>query len=309
VTGAAATPAGDSGEVNLRDVQVRPTRFGLAFLAFVLLTLIGCVNYQLSLGYLLSFLLAGTWGVAAVHALRALPGLSVAVHPPGPVFAGQDASFEVTVTNPTSLAREDVRVRTERGEARLLAPARAAGRAVLIVRTERRGWLRLGPLVLEGQDALGLFRATCPVPGVVEALVYPAPERNAPSLPVATAGVGGRGLRRADGDDYQGLRTYRPGDSPRRVSWRHAAHTEGTLLTKVFDAPATERVLLDWAALPGLGVEARASRLTAWVLAAEQRGAQYGLRLPGTDLPPGRGDAHARRALRALALLDARGNA
>ena len=46
----------------------------------------------------------------------------------------------------------------------------------------------------------------------------------------------------------------------------------------------------------------RLSRLAAWVLQAEKLGENYGLRLPGQEIPPGTGEAHKRRCLEALAL-------
>jgi uncharacterized protein (DUF58 family) len=60
---------------------------------------------------------------------------------------------------------------------------------------------------------------------------------------------------------------------------------------------------LDLRALPtALGLEAGLSRLAGWVLAAERGGVHYGLRLPGAEIAPGRGDAHRRACLEALAL-------
>ena len=52
----------------------------------------------------------------------------------------------------------------------------------------------------------------------------------------------------------------------------------------------------------GLGLEQRLSRLAGWVLAADRAGAHYGLRLPGVEIAPGRGDAHRAACLQALAL-------
>jgi uncharacterized protein (DUF58 family) len=63
---------------------------------------------------------------------------------------------------------------------------------------------------------------------------------------------------------------------------------------------------LELAALPAaLGLEARLSRLAGWVIAAERGGAHYGLRLPGREIAPGRGDAHRAACLEALALFGA----
>jgi uncharacterized protein (DUF58 family) len=48
--------------------------------------------------------------------------------------------------------------------------------------------------------------------------------------------------------------------------------------------------------------EGKLSRLTAWVLLADQQGFRYGLRLPTKEVPPDSGDAHKRACLAALAL-------
>ena len=67
-------------------------------------------------------------------------------------------------------------------------------------------------------------------------------------------------------------------------------------------ASTRQELWLEWAACAGLAPEDRLSRLTAWTLAAHRAGADYGLRLPGVELPPADGDAHKRRSLEALAL-------
>ncbi|MGM9321423.1 hypothetical protein, partial [Deinococcus aquaticus] len=76
-------------------LHLRPTGFGLAFLILILLTLIGCVNYGLSLGYGLTFLLGGVWVITAAQALRSARSLTLTVRPSGSVHAGQDAPLTV----------------------------------------------------------------------------------------------------------------------------------------------------------------------------------------------------------------------
>ena len=53
------------------------------------------------------------------------------------------------------------------------------------------------------------------------------------------------------------------------------------------------------AGLPEL--EARISRLCAWVLMADRLGVDYGLRVAGQQVPPAQGEAHRRRCLEVLA--------
>jgi len=51
--------------------------------------------------------------------------------------------------------------------------------------------------------------------------------------------------------------------------------------------------------------EARLSRLAAWTLAAERVGSDFGLRLPGLEIPPEGGEVQRRHCLEALALWQA----
>ena len=50
------------------------------------------------------------------------------------------------------------------------------------------------------------------------------------------------------------------------------------------------------------GTEHKLSRLCAWVVNADKQNVDYGLRLPGLEIKPGRGEAHKKRCLEALAL-------
>lgn len=88
-----------------RRVYVLPTRAGLAFSATLLVMFLSAVNYSLSLGHALVFLLVGL-GLAAILAtfrnlvdLRLRPG-----HAP-PVFAGETARFGLILENPRPQSR------------------------------------------------------------------------------------------------------------------------------------------------------------------------------------------------------------
>jgi len=75
------------------------------------------------------------------------------------------------------------------------------------------------------------------------------------------------------------------------------------LLTKQFAGDAAAELWLDARFLPsGLTLEQTLSRLAGWVLAADRGGAHYGLRLPGVEIAPARGDVHRAACLQALAL-------
>ena len=287
-----------------RGPRVYPTRFGAAFLGVAVLTLIGCVNYQLSLGYLVTFLMVGLWVVGAVSASRTLSGLTLRAAPPESAWAGQDAAFVLRVHNPSGQPRTGLRIRAHRPRtASLTRFDLPAGRETLtevLIFSPRRGPLPLPRLRLEGRDLLGLWRGVTYPLLSAEALVYPAPEQGAPPLPGVRSGEGSGEKRMPGQEDFFGIRPYVSGDAPRLMAWRQSART-GELQTKLFDAPASLTLRLNFAEIRGLGAEARLSRLSAWVLRARAQDARYRLELPGLSLEEGSGDAHARRSLRELA--------
>jgi len=157
-------------------------------------------------------------------------------------------------------------------------------------------------VMLETRFPLGLFRAWSYIEPDARCLVYPRPERS--PLPPYTAAAASGAMRSPTpgNDDFAGLRGYQLSDSPRHVAWKAVARS-GDMLTKQFTGEAAAQLWLDWALLgAALGVEQRLSRLAGWALAADRAGTLYGLRLPGVEIAPGRGDAHRGACLQALAL-------
>ena len=157
----------------------------------------------------------------------------------------------------------------------------------------------------ETRFPLGLFRAWSYIEPAARCLVYPKPERSALPPPSAEAAAGALRTQTTGNDDFAGLRGYQPSDSPRHVAWKAVARSD-VMLTKQFTGEAAAELWLDWRLLPSrMGPEQRLSRLAGWVLAAERAGAHYGLRLPGSEIAPRRGDSHSAACLQALALYQA----
>jgi uncharacterized protein (DUF58 family) len=140
----------------------------------------------------------------------------------------------------------------------------------------------------------------------VEMLVYPEPRGSLP-LPTTSGQKPGAHARGAAGmDEWQGLRPFREGDSPRQVDWKAYAR-EAPLLVKEYSPAGSDLCLFDFARVPIADLEARLSQLARWVVDAEAHGERYGLALPGLSLAPDRGPAHRHRCLAALAVFDAAG--
>ena len=303
--------ARDKGSVllNQRRVYILPTRAGLGFCALLVILLIGSINYNLGLGFGLTFVAGACAIVDMVQTTRNLAGLVLSPGRAPDVYAGEDAPFELRVENPTRLARYAVWIDFEHvPEPRQAIDVPAGGSTTLVLRaaTSARGWMRPPRVRLSTHFPLGLFRAWSWWQPDSRALVYPFPEQDAPPLPMlgrpSPDGVGSAGS-----DDFGGVRSYQPGDPLRHLAWRQIARLDpeqgGQLVTKHFEGGTADELVLDFDALPPrLDVELRLARMTRWVLEAEQRALPYGFILGRIRYDAGLGTAHQAACLRALAL-------
>lgn len=295
--------------LTMRRVFIVPTRAGLGFAALLLVMLIGALNYNLGLGFALTFF-AGACAVAdMLLTARNLAGLRLAPGRAQPVFAGEAARFELLLHNPGRRDRYALWFGFQAdGQPRQATDVAAGASATLVLAAPalQRGWLAAPRVRLVTRFPLGLFRAWSYWQPDARVLVYPAPELPAVALPASGAasedGHGTVGL-----DNFAGIRPYQAGDALRHLAWRQIARHDpalgGQLVTKHFEGGAVAELALDFATLPAtLDLEHKLSRMAAWVLAAEQRALPYRFRLARHDYGPALGDAHRAACLRALAL-------
>jgi len=293
----------DNGTVTLtqRSIYILPTRQGFA-LAFVLaLMMLGNINYNLSLGYVLTFLLAMMGVMSMLHAFRNLAHLEIRAGRADAVFCGDTARFVFRFRNPGTLDRYQLNLRQGNGvPVSFDVHARQVGEVVFPMAATRRGWLQPGQLTLYTEFPLGLFHAWSYLHFDTSCLVYPKPLPEA-ALPPGDApdGAGKRSI--AGDDDFAGLRGYVEGDALPRIAWKAYAREQG-LQVKQFSAQAGDELWLDLADTPERGIEGKLARMSRWVLDAEAHGLRYGLRLPDGELPAGNGTAQRDECLRRLAL-------
>lgn len=308
----------DELELTQRNLYILPTGAGLLLALTLLVLLVGSINYQLNPGYLLTFLIAGS-ALVALHLTHGnLNGLQLRLQPVAPVFAGEAASVSVTLSNPGRRMRWSIRLDWLQPGARA-EPADGNGHwtnlgsqetATLQLRClmPRRGRHGLAPLVVQSGFPLGTFRAWSWWRPATQLLVYPAPEPSPPPLPTASteqADVSGK-PRSGNPEEWDGLRPWRRGDPLRWVAWKKVAQQAGSSqehwVSRDLVQPGGGRCWLDAASTGLPDPEQRLSRLCAWVLAAEARQLDYGLRLNGLEIAPGHGAVHRHRCLEALAL-------
>ncbi|MFZ5571472.1 MAG: DUF58 domain-containing protein [Thermodesulfobacteriota bacterium] len=286
-----------------RRLYILPTRYGLLFTVLLAAMLVGSVNYNNNLGFLLTFLL-GTMGLTAmVHTYRNLAGLRILSVSAAPVFAGDTAEFHLRV-RPEGRSRSALRFTFVDAAAPGLldAPPWADASVRLALAAPVRGLLKPGRLRVSTVFPVGLFvawyecrpEAVCPV--------YPRP------IPVNSHRLGGfEGSGRKSGsagkgaEDFEGLKTYQPGDPIRQISWKTFSRGKG-LYRKAFTGQTGAIAVIDWHAFPDQPLERRLSILSGLVMSAHAGKTAYALNLPGNRIPAGSGESHKHKCLLALAV-------
>jgi uncharacterized protein (DUF58 family) len=298
------------GPVTIRRqrIYIVPSRMGYIFSLLVFVMLMGSMNYSNSLGFALTFLLAALVLVGMHHTHRNMFNVQVRAGRHMPVFAGQDAHFQVVLDNPTQAARYALALglNDETADPPYVdLAAQGSGVLQLVLPARKRGRLAAPPFAIFSEFPLSLFHAWTWIELDMSCIVYPAPA-DSRLQPPPTPGDGSGAPDRLGGkEDFIGLRSYHRGDASRLIHWKTLPRT-GQLMVKQFADPVQHELWLDWDSLPGLETEHRLSQLARWVLDAHRAGKSYGLALPGLRLPPSCSETHRHQCLEALALFESR---
>ncbi len=285
-----------------RHIFIVPTRTGIGYAVALLLMLLVAINYENSLAYALTFLLASLGLLTMFHTWRNLAGLTLSAAGSTPCFVGESGGYRLRLHSDKS-DYQAIAVGWHVKQLTLVDVAHNSEQFVeLSLLGQRRGWQQAPRLRVETHFPLGLFVAWSQVDLAQSILVYPQPLHD---VVVATTGHGDeqnseQASLAAGVDDFQGLAAWQPGDSLRRINWKAWSKDQG-LLVKQFTEQQGQPQVLDFAQVPG-DLEFRLSVLCAQVLKVSQTDQPYSLLLPGQQIGPDLGLEHRQQCLRALAL-------
>ena len=321
----ARLPLSDSITLTQRNVYILPTWPGFMLGATLLVLLVASINYQLNLGYLLTFLLAGS-AVAGMHVCHGtLRGLTMNLIAPDEQYTGAIAITGINLVSERRSVRHGIGLsvlgagQQATGADHLVkesrhpvkeaphwvwadVPAQGSCTVHVAFKPDKRGLHRVPTLTAETRFPLGTFRVWTVWRPAAQVLVYPAPEPHPPPLPAGEPRTGGAQATHLHATgEYDGVRAYRRGDPLKLVVWKKAAKADELVSRDAQQAQQFE-LWLDFAHTGISNPEAKLSRLCAWVLEADKRSLDYGLRLPGLEIKPSSGLAHKKRCLEALAL-------
>lgn len=284
-----------------RRLFILPTSLGYIFAGTLALLLLGSLNYGASLGFAVTFLLAGAGALAMVHTYRNLEGVELTFAPPPPVFAGERPRLPVRLR---ADAPQRWGIALEGGDGPppvIAAGPDAAPDAEFRFQPRPRGRFRPPRLRVRTTWPFGLLQVWSWVWPDVDGVIYPACVDHGLAPPERPSGTGRERPRAGAEEDFAGLRAYQPGDPPRRISWPAFARTD-ELLIKAFESAPTGDYRFEWDDTAVLRPEQRLEQLCFWIVRAERAGLRYGLVLPGRRIDADTGPTQRARCLEALAL-------
>ena len=304
----AKRPPAKQHQLNRNNLFIFPSIQGLWFLlADGVLWLVG-TNYENNLILALAFLLVTLFVICILHTFSNLSGLSIQFLGVSPVFSGDTAEVKLLLSCRGRRGRDNVQLYWPGNFPTVVSLIENNEAQVkVMIATKGRGWFDPGRLIVKSFFPLGIIRCWTRLNMDCRVLVYPRPIAAGP-LPKAHAlREEGDTSSHRGADEFSGYKTYQPGDSMRNVAWKHYARGL-EVMSKEFSAYVDQRLWLDWDFLAGMEREGRLSRLCYWVLECAKTDDEFGLRLPGTELPPGSGQAHQMQALKMLALFENNAN-
>ncbi|MEX2147562.1 MAG: DUF58 domain-containing protein [Candidatus Rokuibacteriota bacterium] len=284
-----------------------PTRDGWWCLAAAVGIGFAAMNTGNNLLYMLASVLLGLIIVSGLLSEQSMRRLRLRPIVPDELYAGRPALAGAWVANhKRRLASHSVTLETG-GGGRVYLERIGPGAerlATWAVALPVRGRQRLPGVRVTTRFPFGLFVKATRVLLETEVIVFPA-LRPAPAARLREVAAGGPRLsrRRGRGHDLFNLREYHPGDDERLIHWRVSAKTR-TLMVREMEADTTDdvRIVLGGAASDAARVEQAVSEAASLAVHLVRAGGRVELAAPGLLVPLGRGAAHTRRLLTALAL-------
>jgi len=141
-------------------VYIVPTKAGLIFGLLLLALLIGSINYEKNLGFILTFLLAGVGNIVLLSTWRNIAGLELKRIESQPVFAGEEATFSIQLINQQLIDRYSIAISHNGKEYDVIdCKSNSTPQINFKVRSKARGLLNPEKFRLYTEFPTGLFVA------------------------------------------------------------------------------------------------------------------------------------------------------
>ena len=294
----------ETSTLTAKRIYILPTREGIIYALLILVLLAAAINFNNSLIFFFTFLMAGV-GIISMHMTqRNLLNLQFSIAHVTSVFCHQKLHLPLIIQQlKEHNASDHYSITVEFDQHNLLftdVPCNDESLLQLSSATRERGLFTLAPLTISSRYPLGLFRAWANIKLDCNAIVYPQQKVNKTYQANNGTDSEGQSPKGRGFDDFSGFRSYQAGDSLKHIHWKAYAREQG-LLCKTFTGSNTHEYWLNYNELSG-DIESRLSQLCYLIIKAEKNGDRYGLILSNQSINISNGHKHQHQCLKALAL-------
>ena len=282
-------------------MKVKVNRAGKLFILLTILLGIAAVNTGNNLLYIIVSLLLATMLLSGIISYLNLRGLKINLKPPKEVYAGIPAEFEVSIKKESRLPSFMIDVTSNVGSTLFPYVGIKPVKEKISFLFPKRGEIESVKLIVSSEFPLGMFVRYYTLEIPLKLVVFPKP------LP--TREFWSSGFESQEGfqesfttvgyEELKEIRDYR-GEPMKLIHWKITAKTDSL---KVKDMSTLERgvVMLTLNSVSG-DLETKLSKLTYLVKELINKGYAVGVDLGKVKIPPGKGEKHKLKILRALAL-------
>jgi uncharacterized protein (DUF58 family) len=287
--------------VDTRNLYILPTAFGWAYGVLLFILLIGAVNYQNNLVFLLTFILAIIGMVSACEAHGNILNLSIKLIDVEDSEAGRDAKVAILVES-CHKKRFGILMGFAGQQTIQLGKLPVESTSFIIpISSTKRGYFSLPPLIISSIYPFGIFRVWSYAFFDEHYYVYPHAE-NPDYWPAPEPHQQGNKMHTTGDDEYYDLKSVEnPWSDPKMIAWKIAAKGQGWFLKRMHSHDI-DHWLFKLSDLQGNNIETKLANLAYWLQTAEANGQIYGLAIGDTMIPIAQGKEHLQQCLRQLAV-------
>lgn len=309
-------PTQTKHQLNSRNIMIYPTRFGLVYLAFVILVFLLGTNYQNNIILLFSYLLASLFISVMLHSFYNFSQLRFHSIAKQQGFAGEPLSFAITISADKTHYDLNVHFTDTSLDSQIARMAQCPqGKQVLQLTYKplQRGQYSLGRVTVFSEYSLGLFKSKTLLDFGHYAIIYPKPKRLIAgqyqlSAQSEEASMASYPLAEVSGtDDFSELKSFVQGESRARTAWKQLAKGQGHF-SKHYQASQGQLQWLKLSDMPGSDLETRLAYLSFLIGELTLSNQSFGLVLStvsaddSMNISPSTGLKHQQACLTALAL-------
>lgn len=290
-----------------RNIFILPSRFGLAFIGFIILLFILGTNYQNNLIIIMSYLFSSLFISTMFYSFFNMAGLSISAKGTFNGFAGDNINIPVEISA-TQLKQAYWFHFSNHQKVEVLS-VHESKIINLPVKFKTRGKHHLDRLIILSEYPLGLFKCWTKLQFDIDVITFPKPLKcnlistnaSIENLDELQESVTGNMIK---GDDFYELKQYQTGEPLSHVAWKQVAKGDGWK-TKHYSQPQGQSIILSMNDMPSHSIENKLSNLCYLVLQYQQAGIEFGLQLPdsvlSTPVEIASGEKHIKQCLTALA--------